>query len=135
MRHQFADIGNQAVGPAILKGGKQAGEPQLSAWKESQAAQVRGAQAEPSGLPKVSRGGLGTYGDHGRRHTQRVPSIPSCEPISGGVCGNNARAYGSRHRAQGPRVLPLPMGAGFIPTTRAEIHLKASNCFQVTVSK
>ena len=60
MRHQFADIGNQAVGPAILKGGKQAGEPQLSAWRESQAAQVRGAQAEPSGLPKVSRGGLGT---------------------------------------------------------------------------
>lgn len=42
------------------------------------------------------------------------------------------KPHGRQHRAQGLRVRPLSVGAGVSPTARAEIRLKASDCFQVT---
>ena len=108
---------------------RQAGEPQLSAWRESQAAQVRGAQAEPSGLPKVSRVGLGTHAILGRETRRGSPPSPAASQ-SAQVCVETQELMAPAS-GTGARGAASARGAGFSPAARAEICLKASNCFQV----
>ena len=91
-------------GPSNPQGGKQAGEPQLSAWKESQAAQVRGAQAEPSGLPKVSRVGLGTHAILGGETRRGSPPSPAASQLARCVWKHKS----SWLSASGTGAKPLP---------------------------